>query len=102
MSIVKIDPEDSKNANIVQLDSDALDNDQAMLEMEEWAVENGFARTNEYWLRKIITAEDKRVFRGICYRLTKEEAHSGETAAQQTAEATSKQPVEEHHVDQKF
>ena len=99
MSIVKIDPVDSEKANVVQIDSDAPDNDQAMLEIEEWAVENGFARTNEYWLRKIITAKNERVFRGICYRLTKEEAQSGEAAAREMAEATNSLPRTEHQVD---
>jgi hypothetical protein len=99
MPIVKIDPEGFEKANVVQLDSDAPDNDQAMLEMEAWAVENGFARTNEYWLRKIITADNKRVYRGICYRLTREEADSGEAAVREMVEATNNLPRTEHQVD---
>ena len=70
MSIVKTDPEDWQKASSVQVDSDAPDNAAAILEIEDWAAENGFARVHEYWLRQIHGKDGSRAFRGICYRVT--------------------------------
>lgn len=75
MAIVAYDPAEWREANIVQLDSDAASNDVAIEEIEAWAAENGFARINETWLRQILRG-GRRVFRGVCYRLTDEERQS--------------------------
>jgi hypothetical protein len=71
--ITRIDPQDWEHASVVQLDSDAPDNMKALKEMEQWAYDHGFARTDEYWLRRAITDDNVRIFRGICYRLTRDE-----------------------------
>jgi len=70
--ITKIDPKNWKKANIVQLDVDAENNSEAVDSLEKWAAENGFARTDEYFLRIVMRADGSRVFRGICYRITRE------------------------------
>lgn len=58
--------------NTVEVDSDAKDNLDAMREIDDWAFNNNFSRTNEYHLRVVIREDGTRVFRGVCYRLTPE------------------------------
>lgn len=99
MAIVAIDPPDWEKANVVQVDSDARDNRDAVLEIEDWAAENGFARTTEYWLRQILKEGGRRVFRGICYRLTEEVMRSNEAACQSSAEVLNNMPVTPHQMD---
>lgn len=70
--IVKIDPKDWKKANVVQLDVDAENNMEAIGALEKWAAQNGFAHVSEYFLRIVIRADGSRVFRGVCYRITRE------------------------------
>jgi len=74
MPIVGYEPTDLDRCNVVQVDSDAPTNAGAVIEIEEWAgsTQKGFVRTNEYWLRQIIR-NGKRLFRGICYKLTDDE-----------------------------
>ena len=84
MAIVRIDPAEWQNANVLQLDSNAPTNQAAMLEMDQWAYENGFARTNEYWLRRI-RRDNQMIFRGICYRVEEEE-HATQMATLQESE----------------
>jgi len=69
MPIILMDPREWKDlgVNVVQIDSDAQDNQSAIVEIDEWASQNGFERVNEYWLRRI-HRDGKMIFRGICYR----------------------------------
>jgi hypothetical protein len=90
MAIIAIDPPNWQQFNVVQLDSDAARNEQAITEIDTWAFNHGFARVTEYFLRIILKADGKRVFRGICYRLTPEETHSAEASCQSSAEVMSK------------
>lgn len=72
MAIRKTDPEPIGAANAVQVDSDATTNELAIRDIDAWAAENGFLRTNEYWLRVVIR-DGRRHFRGVCYRMTDDE-----------------------------
>ncbi|HUU86059.1 MAG TPA: hypothetical protein VM243_21385 [Phycisphaerae bacterium] len=99
MAIVKVDPEDWKTSNTVQLDSDAPSNREALLEIDEWAAEHGFARVNEHWLRRIITQDRCWLFRGVCYRLTPEEQTSAQAAGRAAADARGKMPTASRRVD---
>ncbi len=96
MAIVAVDPEGWAAANVVQnvvqVDSDAKDNHEAILEIEDWAAENGFARINENWLRQIHRG-GQRVFRGVCYRLTEEEQQSSSSVCQTSTEALNELPA---------
>jgi hypothetical protein len=74
--ITKIDPKEWKKANIVQIDVDAKDNWEAIEALESWAGDHGFARVHENFLRLIIRSNGSRVFRGACYKLTKEEKNA--------------------------
>jgi hypothetical protein len=92
IAIIRVDPPEWAKFNVVQLDSDAAENREALIEMEDWAHAHGFARTNEYHLRRVRTAAGP-VFRGICYRLTPEECASNEAAVQESDEALARLPV---------
>lgn len=92
--IRKIDPADWKDAATVQIESDASENIVALREIEQWASEHGFARTTEYWLRQAITADNVRVFRGICYRITPDERRAAEQVDRRVEERASRMPVE--------
>ena len=72
MAIVKIDPADWQHANVLQIDSDAPNNLEAVKEIESWSYQNGFARTPEYWLRRA-RRNGQMLFRGICFRVAEDE-----------------------------
>ncbi|MGA2582659.1 MAG: hypothetical protein ABSG31_05230 [Tepidisphaeraceae bacterium] len=74
--IVKIDPSKWEDANVVQLDVEAPNNMEAILALEDWAGEHGFARVRENFLRIIVKKSGKQVFRGVCFRITAEERKS--------------------------
>jgi hypothetical protein len=97
MAIVGVDPTGYQYANTVQVDSDARDNARAIREIDDWAAENGFVRTNEYWLRRAIVG-GKSVFRGICYRFSEEERKAAMQACQTSSEVLDRMPVTEHKI----
>lgn len=94
MAIIYVDPEEweKANANTVQVDSDATDNKGAIDDIEQWAADNRFARTNEYWLRRVIRQDGKHVFRGICYRVTVEVQASNEAILQKISKLAEENP----------
>ncbi|HSZ56060.1 MAG TPA: hypothetical protein VK797_10390 [Tepidisphaeraceae bacterium] len=91
--IVRVDPESWDQNKLVQLDSDAPDNKTAIREMEDWAAEHGFARTNEYWLRRALTPNGKRVFRGICFRLMPDEIAAANSEGNEIEQRMKRMPV---------
>jgi hypothetical protein len=84
--IVKIDPLNWNETNVVQVDVVADSSAQAIDAIEQWACENGFARVRESVLRPIIRPDRQRVYRGACYRLTEEERQSIEYRVDETSE----------------
>lgn len=98
MAIVRSDPPDFAHANVVQIDSDASENIDAIHEIDDWAARHGFARVSEYWLRRIVTRDGRRVFRGICYRLTDEERQSAEAASAEHEKALASMPATAHRM----
>lgn len=78
MAIIAWDPVKLEGTNTVQVDSDAVDNRAALLEIEDWAAQHGFVRTNEYSLRQLLK-DGKRMFRGTCYRVSPEELKAAST-----------------------
>ena len=97
MAIIGVDPSDYAKASTIQVDSDAPDNRSAIREIEDWAAERGFLRTNEYYLRQAIR-DGKRIFRGICYRYTEEEREAAVQACQTSSAVLSTMPVTEHKI----
>ena len=96
MPIQKVDPKDWQSASTVQIDSDSADNLEAKKEIEQWARDNGFARTTEFWLRQAITADGKRVFRGICFRIGPDERRAADEINREVEERMSRMPVTMH------
>jgi hypothetical protein len=96
MAIQRVDPADWRNASTVQVESDAAHNLEALHEIEQWARDNGFARTTEYWLRQAVTPDGKRVFRGVCFRLDTEERRAAENIDRSVEERMSRMPVTLH------
>ena len=94
MAVVAIIPGEweEQGATSVQVDSDAADNRTALIEIENWSAEHGFARTSEYWLRPMLTG-GRRVFRGFCFRLTDEVRSSSAALVRQHEEALERTPV---------
>lgn len=99
MAIVRIDPEDFEKVNTVQVFTDAGDNRDAVLEIEAWAAQHGFVRTSEYWLGQMILETGRRVFRGVCYRMTPELTESLEQDCQMSLEAVARQPEQRPETD---
>ncbi len=99
MAIIRTDLDKLPDANAVEVDSDAPDNMQAIHEIDDWAAEHGFARVSEYWLRQR-KVNGRRVFRGICYRLSEDEVKAiGEESAH-AARVTDSLPTTIHQVDE--
>jgi hypothetical protein len=65
-------PEISDETDVVLALSDAPDNDAAIREIDTWAREHDFVRSNEYHLNARQTADGRRLYTCACYRLTDE------------------------------
>ncbi len=68
--VVETQPKDFYASASVIAFSDAADNFSAIRELDHWARENGFVRGREYTLNVKQDAEGRRVYYGVCYRLT--------------------------------
>ena len=99
MPIVRIDPPNPDAVNVLQVDSDAADNRQAMREIDDWAAERGFVRTNEFWLRRVRTRDGKNVFRGICYRIEVDERETIRETNERMRRELEEQPATPHVVE---
>ncbi len=85
MPVIKVEPELFENEATVQVDSDAREMSEAIEEVEDWAWEHGFIRTHERNLRPVLV-DGKLRFRGICYRISKEEEAAMDLAQRQMIE----------------
>jgi len=73
MSVSVFQPLDGALAEVVRVSSDAANNYEAIAEIDEWASENGYTRSNEQWL--VHHRRDGRtVFLSTCYRETADDA----------------------------
>ena len=57
----------------------------AVEEVEDWAWEHGFVRTHEHNLR-LVLVDGKLRYRGICYRISKEEEAATNLSQQEMIE----------------
>ncbi len=100
MPIIDINPsnwgEPQASIDVVQIDAEAASNRDAVGDIEDWAAEHGFARVNEYFLRRIRRKDGRIVFRGVCYRLTEEERRSSEAECQSHMQTLASLPVTAH------
>lgn len=97
--IIRVDPESWEGSNTVQLDSDAADNEAAMTEIEDWATEHGFSRTDECWLRRALRPDGRQVFRGICFRLMADELAAAGRESGDVEQRMRRMPVTVHGLD---
>jgi hypothetical protein len=100
MAVIIVNPKNwdvpEAGVDVVQVDSDAAENIAAIGDIENWCEQHGFARVNQYWLRTIVRPDGKRVFRGVCYRLTDEERQSAEAANREHERQVMQMPVTPH------
>ena len=70
MAVRVVRPNEWKEADLVEVESDAPDNFTAIEQIDSWASEHKMFRTNEHWLGAAILPSGLRVFRAVCYRPT--------------------------------
>ncbi len=99
MAIIRTDPEDWQKANSVLVDSDARDDVKALLEIQDWAYDHGFACVPTTWLQPVLLADGRRAFRGFCYRLTPEVKAANQKLIEDIAETAARLPVTPHVMD---
>lgn len=92
MGIVNTDPKNVQGVNSVIVDSDAGDDISAIKEIDAWARENGFLRTREYSLNRVIYKDRTQVLRGFCYRPDDGEKRAAERDAQKNDERLKAMP----------
>lgn len=90
--MIFVHPDPWTDAPSVVVESDASTNAEAMRQIEDWAAENGFARTNEYWLRPI-RREGRTLFQAVCYRLTEEHRAAGAEQIERIRRRTARMPA---------
>lgn len=91
--VVQTQPEETDNAPVVMVSSDASDNISAIREIDQWARDHGFVRSNEYHLGRRQTAEGKMLFFGSCYRLDESFKRAAETDLAQIRDQRQRMPV---------
>lgn len=95
MPILNVDPPNFEACNVIQVDCDAPTNKDAILEIEKWAAERGFLRTNEYGLRRVLL-KGRVLFRGICYRQKEEEVNMLKADEERINALVESMPVTRH------
>lgn len=77
--VVQIQPQETADASVVMVSSDAPDNLSAIREIDQWARDNGFVRSNEYHLGRRQTADGTMLFSSPCYRFDESFRQAAET-----------------------
>ncbi len=67
--VVQTQPENIADAPVIIASSDAPDNLRAIRDIDTWARENGFVRSNEYHLGRRQALDGTMLFFSPCYRL---------------------------------
>ncbi len=91
--IVQTQPEETAEASLVMVSSDALDNVTAIREIDRWARDHGFVRSNEYHLGRRQTADGTMLFSSACYRFDENFHRAAETDLAQIRANRQKMPV---------
>ena len=68
MAVRVVRPERWEEADFVEVESDLQENLKALVEVEDWASDHGFMRTNEGYLRRVRRDDGVFVRRAVCYR----------------------------------
>ena len=85
--------DDTRQSDVVKVYSDALDNIQAIREIDEWARTHGYVRSRESILNVQQTADGKRYYYSACYRLTEDDLRAAEEDLRRIRERREKMPV---------
>ncbi len=91
--IIQTQPEQTNDAALVMVSSDALDNVSAIRDIDQWARDNGFVRSNEYHLGRRQTADGKMLFFSACYRLDENFRRAAETDLERIRANRQRMPV---------
>lgn len=91
--VVQTQPEETNDAPIVMVSSDASDNISAIREIDQWARDHGFVRSNEYHLGRRQTAAGQMLFFCSCYRLDESYKRAADTDLAQIRNQRQKMPV---------
>ncbi len=91
--IIQTQPEETSDASLVMVSSDAPDNASAIRDIDQWARDNGFVRSNEYHLGRRQTADGKMLFFSPCYRLDENFRRAAETDLARIRDNRQKMPV---------
>ncbi len=91
--IVQTQPDETNNAPVVMVSSDASDNISAIREIDQWAREHGFVRSNEYHLGRRQTAEGRMLFVSPCYRLDESFKQAANTDLKRIRDQREKMPI---------
>jgi len=86
-------PEDVENLSLVMAYSDAVNNDSAIREIDNWAYANKFIRSNEYHLGRKQTADGKMLFFSPCYRLDEDIRRAADTDLARIRERRERMPM---------
>lgn len=89
---ISTDPAEYKGLPSVVLYSDAENNDAAIREMDAWAREHGYVRTNEYHLNVVIR-NNLRIFQGFCYKWTEENKEAAKRDLSEIRSRRAKMPL---------
>ena len=91
--VIQTQPAETSNVDLVMVSSDAPDNASAIRDIDKWARDNGFVRSNEYHLGRRQTAEGKMLFFSPCYRLDETFQRAAETDLARIRDNRQKMPV---------
>lgn len=98
MAIAFINPSEWNDAASVVVDSTAASNMAAIHEIDDWAADHGFERVNEYWLRQRKSGDGRRVFRGVCIRLSSDELSAREQENLRVMERVAQMELTQHEL----
>lgn len=91
--VIQTQPEETDDAPFVMVSSDAPDNAGAIRDIDKWARDNGFVRSNEYHLGRRQTADGRMLFFSPCYRLDESFRRAAETDLTRMRANRQKMPV---------
>lgn len=91
--VVQTQPEETDDAPVVMVSSDASDNISAIHEIDQWARDHGFVRSSEYHLGRRQTAEGKMLFASPCYRLDESFKRAADTDLARIRERRERMPM---------
>lgn len=91
--VIQTQPEETREASLVMVSSDAPDNISAIRDIDKWARDHGFVRSNEYHLGRRQIEDGTILFSSACYRFDENFRRAAETDLAQIRANRQKMPV---------